>query len=621
MRQYHGEGLMAESTKKRRHEMPFGAEVTPDGCRFRLWAPGVSDVTLCFEAPTPRREIDCRTDAQGWVEVVVKDIGQGARYRWILPDGTRVPDPASRFQPEDVHGPSEVIDPNGFDWTDNDWAGRPWEDVVLYELHVGTFTPTGRFDAIIAKLDYLVTLGITAVELMPVNDFPGDRNWGYDGVCLFAPDSRYGHPNDLKALVDACHARGLMVFLDVVYNHFGPEGNYLYAYAKDQFFDASRHTPWGAAIAFDGPDGATVSDFFIHNALYWISEFHIDGLRLDAVHAIVDQRDPDVLSQIAEAVQALRILENRQIHLVLENDDNAARRLEKGSRGYTAQWNDDAHHVLHCLLTGERGGYYGDYSENSAGRLARICAEGFAYQGEASPHREGVLRGTPSAHLPATRFVNFLQNHDQIGNRAMGERIDALTSPEAVMAAHSVLFLMPSIPLLFQGEEWGARTPFLFFCDYGEDLHDAVRDGRRSEFESFPEFRDPEARARIPDPVDPQTYYKSMLDWQELDQPAQRDRLAFTTALLTLRKAEIVPLLPRLQAGQSEAKLVSGTLISARWPLEGGGQLSLLANMGGAPVTSDAPPSGRDIWAYRAVGAPDGQVRPWSVSWTLETPS
>lgn len=604
------------------HPMPFGAELTPDGCRFRLWAPGVARVTLCIEGPGPEREVPLVPDAEGWVDCTVDGVVQGTRYRWRLPDGLMVPDPASRYQPEDVHGASEVIDPCGFNWTDGGWEGRPWEEVVLYELHIGTFTAEGTFRAAIDRLDHLVDLGITAVELMPVNDFPGDRDWGYDGVTLFAPDSRYGRPDDLKALVDACHARGLMVFLDVVYNHFGPEGNYIHAYAKDQFFDASRHTPWGAAIAFDGPHGKWVSDFFVHNAMYWVEEFHIDGLRLDAVHAITDTRDLDVLARIAEAVHSREGHDMRHIHLVLENDSNEANRLERMDRlptHYIAQWNDDAHHVFHCLLTGEEGGYYADYAGDPAAFLARVLAEGFAYQGEPSAHRGGEPRGQPSRHLPPTSFVNFLQNHDQVGNRAFGDRIDMLAPEAAVKAAHSVLLLMPAIPMLWQGEEWGSKTPFLFFCDFGEDLHDAVRDGRRAEFESFPEFRNPDARAKIPDPMDPQTYHMSMLNWAELERPEHANRLAFTKALLSVRRTEIIPRLAAIDGGRARAELVADRTVAARWPLDDGSRLSLVANMGNRVVENIMLPHGRVIWTVNTAEAPVGGLNPWTVVWTIET--
>ncbi len=603
------------------HPMPFGAELTPDGCRFRLWAPDVSTVTLCIEGPGPGREFALTPDDQGWVDVVADGVVAGTRYRWRLPDGLMVPDPASRFQPDDVHGASEVIDPLAFRWTDGDWEGRPWEETVLYELHIGTFTPEGTFGAAIDRLDHLVDLGVTAVELMPVADFPGRWNWGYDGVHLFAPDARYGRPDDLKALVDACHARGLQVFLDVVYNHFGPEGNYIHPLAGRHFFDDRKHTPWGAGIAFDAPHGKWVTDFFVHNALYWVDEYHFDGLRLDAVHAIMDRRDLDVLDRIAEAVHSREGHDMRRIHLVLENDLNSARRLKRDGRlptHYVAQWNDDAHHALHCLVTGEGGGYYRDYAADPAAYLMRILAEGFAYQGEPSPHRGGEARGEPSGHLPPTAFVTFLQNHDQIGNRAMGDRIDSIARPEAVMAAESIVLLAPAIPLLFQGEEWGSRRPFLFFCDFGEDLHEAVRTGRRAEFESFPEFRDPAAREKIPDPMAESTFEASRLDWGELESPFHADRLAFTKALLSVRRQEIVPRLAAIDGGKTRAELIADGVLAARWPLDDGTRLSLLVNLSDQAVDNIVPLQGRTIWTTNTAGGPSGALNPWAVIWAIE---
>lgn len=365
---------------KRRHAMPFGAEVRDGSAVFRLWAPAARRVDLCLEG-APGQVLSMQPKEDGWYECATRRGRPGSHYRYRIDGDLMVPDPSSRFQPRDVHGPSELIDPCDFDWTDDDWHGRSWEEAVFYELHVGCFTPEGSFAAAAACLPELAELGITAVELMPVADFPGTRNWGYDGALSFAPDSRYGRPEDLKALVARAHALGLMVFLDVVCNHFGPEGNYLGRYAP-QFFTERHHTPWGAAINYDGPDSRPVRDFFIHNALYWIEEFHLDGLRLDAVHAILDDSRPDILEEIAAAVAAGPGRE-RHVHLVLENDDNAARYLRRDGDGrpgaYVAQWNDDIHHALHVLLTGEESGYYADYRDDPAGHLARCLCEGFAY--------------------------------------------------------------------------------------------------------------------------------------------------------------------------------------------------------------------------------------------------
>ncbi|MGA7983461.1 MAG: malto-oligosyltrehalose trehalohydrolase, partial [Chromatiaceae bacterium] len=538
----------------RRHHMPYGAELTEDGSvRFRLWAPGARQIDLCLQREDGERLIAMSHRDAGWYELVTREAGASDRYRFRIDGDMRVPDPASRFQPEDVHGPSEIVDPAAFDWHDEDWRGRPWEETVLYEVHVGTFTPEGSFRAIEERLDYLADLGVTAIELMPVADFPGRRNWGYDGVLPYAPDGSYGRPEDLKHLVQCAHQRGLMVFLDVVYNHFGPEGNYLHVYAEP-FFTERHHTPWGAGINFDGSGSRDVRDFFIHNALYWLEEYHLDGLRLDAVHAIADDSQPDILQELAVRVHA-GPGRNRHVHLVLENDHNAARylvRSEDGSpRLYVAQWNDDAHHALHLLATGESDGYYEDYADAPTDHLGRTLTEGFAYQGDPSAYRHGERRGELSSHLPLTAFVNLLQNHDQVGNRALGERIDRLTSREALRAVTAILLLAPSPPLLFMGQEFLAPDPFLFFCDFGDDLAQAVTQGRRREFARFERFSNPEAQQAIPDPNDPATFERSRLDWGNLDKEPHRGWLALHRELLALRQREIIPRLAQLRGGEA----------------------------------------------------------------------
>ncbi len=405
---------------RRRHELPFGAEPVGGDVRFRLWAPRAQSVALQLDdAPSA---FDMANESGGWFALTTSRARPGSRYRFVI-DGRAYPDPASRLQPEGVHGASEVGDPAAYDWTDDAWRGRPWHEIVLYEFHIGTFSEGGDFAGAIAHLDHVRALGATAVELMPVAAFPGTRNWGYDGVFPFAPAICYGRPEALKRLVEACHARGLAVFLDVVYNHFGPEGNYLPAVAPD-FFDDKRRTPWGAALDFSGELSRPVRDFFIENALYWLEEFHFDGLRLDAVHAIMDDSEPDIVDEIAMTVR--RRIAGRKVHLVLENDRNEARRLARRDGKplcATAQWNDDLHHALHVLVTGETAGFYGDYADEPARHLGRALAEGFAYQGDPSPFRDGKPRGEPSAHLPATAFVSFIQNHDHVGNHPFGSRI------------------------------------------------------------------------------------------------------------------------------------------------------------------------------------------------------
>jgi maltooligosyltrehalose trehalohydrolase len=584
--------------------MPFGAAALPaGGVRFRLWAPAAQRVHLVLDghAEQPLRRL-----AGGWFERIEPFAGAGSRYRFRIDGELLVPDPASRHNPDDVHGASQVIDPAAFDWQDDGWRGRPWPEAVIYELHVGTFTPAGTFAGVMERLDYLADLGVTAIELMPVADFPGRRNWGYDGVLPFAPDSSYGTPDDLKRLVQAAHARGLMVFLDVVYNHFGPDGNYLWVYAP-AFFNRQRHTPWGAAINFDGADSATVREFFIHNALYWLEEYHFDGLRLDAIHAIRDDGSPDIVEALATAVHAAA--GERQVHLILENDSNQSHYL-----GRDAQWNDDLHHALHVLLTGETDGYYADYADDPIGRLGRCLTEGFAYQGEPSPYRGHDARGEPSTHLPPGAFVDFVQTHDQVGNRAFGERLDALASPQAVAAALTVLLLSPHTPMLFMGEELAAGQPFLYFCDFSAnpELAGAVTDGRRREFEGFTRFADPAARSRIPDPNAEATFRACVLDRAVID----RERHALVRALLAARRQWLVP---RLRA--HEGPLVAGFErlgghgIAVRWHLAAE-TLHLAANLGPEPIAAPVLAAAMPIFAYPA--APAGErLPPWSAQWHL----
>src|SRR4030065_701472 len=430
---------------QRCHDMEFGAMPVTGGVRFRLWAPEAPVLALVLQGAQGERILPMMRTHNDWFDIVARDADPGCRYGFQLGDGLRVPDPASRYQPEDVHGLSEVIDPHAYQWQDEAWRGRPGAEAVIYERHVGTFTPQGTFGAALEKLDHLAGLGVTAIELMPVADFPGRRNWGYDGVLPFAPDASYGRPEDLKALVDAAHARGLMVLLDVVYNHFGPEGNYLHRYAP-QFFSERHRTPWGAAINFDGAGSRTVRDFFIHNALYWLEEYHFDGLRLDAVHAISDDARPDILEELATAVHAGPGRE-RHVHLVIENEHHAAHYLQRDGAGrprhYVAQWNDDVHHALHVIVTGEREGYYADYADAPLRHLRRCLTEGVAHQGEPSPYRHGEVRGESTRGLPAAAFVGFLQNHDQVGNRAFGERLTLLAKPGALRAATALLTVAP----------------------------------------------------------------------------------------------------------------------------------------------------------------------------------
>ena len=589
----------------RLHRMNFGAQpLGPpgSGTRFALWAPGCEHVRLeIVDAAGELRETRemPRRDG-GWFELARPDIGAGTRYRYRVREDLAVPDPASRWNPQDVHGPSEVVDPRSFDWQHPGWAGRPWRSAVVYELHVGAWTPEGRYTSAAARLPQLRELGISAIELMPLADFPGTRNWGYDGVLPYAPEASYGTPDELRRLVDTAHGLGLMVLLDVVYNHFGPDGNYLGTYAP-AFFNPQRHTPWGAAINVDAAHSETVRQFFVDNALYWVTEFGFDGLRLDAVHAIEDRSRVHLVEQIAAALRD-GPGRTREIHLVLENDDNRARWLQRTAHGTpaiaTAQWNDDLHHAAHVLATGEREGYYRDYhrdyldtatAPNTRGPLdafGRALAEGYVYQGEASAHRGGVRRGEPSADLPALAFVAFLQNHDQVGNRAFGERLDALADASRVEALLACLLLAPQVPMLFMGEEFAARTPFLYFCDAHGELADAIREGRRREFASFQAFADPARRAAIPDPNARSTFEASRLNWQERESQRGRERLAQVRALLALRHRELEPWLER-QRGPGRRRVV-GDVLEVHW--------------------SFAAPAGSMTWILRVRLEPAGET-------------
>ncbi len=587
------------------HRMPFGAELRGDGTtRFRLWAPAAPEIMLQM----PERGFDqpMAVGQDGWHELITA-ADAGDRYRFVLPDGRAVADPASRCQAEDADGPSVVVDPSAYRWRHADWGGRPWHETVLYELHVGTFTGEGTYAAAAARLPYLADLGITAVELMPLADFPGSRNWGYDGVLPFAPDRAYGTPDELKALIDAAHGLGLMVFLDVVDNHFGPEGNFLGRYAP-QFYTDDFPTPWGSAINFSDPN---VRSFYRHNALYWLDEYRFDGLRFDAVHAIIDPSETHFLVELSRAVRASL---PRQVHLVLENEHNQAAFLRHDPkldrRLFDAQWNDDLHHAAHALITGEDGGYYADFADGAADRLRRALAEGFVYQGEPSRHQGGKRRGEPSADLPPTAFVGFLQNHDQIGNRALGERLTQLAPPEAVAACRAVLLLSPQIPLLFMGEEWAASTPFLYFCEFHGELAQAVRDGRRREFAAF--FAHAED---VPDPLAEATFAASRLKWGEIEDPAHAAALAQTRNLLRLRSREIMPRLVGEEVRVLREQSLGPRAFAIAWRLADGSELGLTANLGPDGLDRAEPRSGSILYATH--DHRNGALAPWSVTWEL----
>ncbi len=573
---------MTDETRQAPFTPTYGAQlIDAERTRFVLWAPSAHAVNVEVEGQ-PGLPMQATTEGHYEAEVA---CGHGARYRYRVfragdEQGTLVPDPASRAQDGDIDGPSLVIDPQRYQWRHNEWQGRPWHETVLYELHIGTL---GGFDGVREKLAYLAELGVTAIELMPVSEFPGGRNWGYDGVLPYAVEASYGSPDAMKALIDEAHAHGLMVFLDVVYNHFGPDGNYLATYA-DTFFRDDLQTPWGPSIDFRGPQ---VRRYFIDNALMWLQEYRLDGLRFDAVHAISER---DFLVEMAREIRR-HVDPQRHVHLVLENEGNNASLLDADH--YTAQWSDDWHNVMHVLLTDEHEGYYADFVEDATAKLVRCLSEGFIYQGEHSRH--GHVRGEPSAHLPTSAFVIFLQNHDQTGNRALGERLSLLADPDALIAATVLLLLSPMMPLLFMGEEWGSTRPFLFFTEHRDALAEAVREGRRAEFADFSAFRDEATRNRIPDPNALQTFEDSIPDYELRETPPHGDWLARTRTLLSLRHQHIVPHLPGTKSLGAEA--LGDKAVVARWQLGDGSRLTIALNLSGKEVAAGGLVRGRCLFA------------------------
>lgn len=521
----------------------------------------------------------------GVFEMVVANLPTGTRYQYRL-DGERYrPDPVSRWQPEGVHGPSVVVDPTVFPWTDTGFAGHALADLVFYELHVGTFTTAGTCEALIPHLDRLVDLGITAIELMPLAEFPGSRNWGYDGVHLYAPQSTYGGPRGLCRLVDAAHARGLSVVLDLVYNHLGPEGNYLAEFGP--YFTDRYKTPWGSAVNFDGPDAGGVRRHFIENARAWVREFHLDAFRLDAIHAIYDASAVHILTAIAEAAREEGRRLGRPLHVVAEshdNDRNLVLPASAGGIGLDAVWSDDFHHALHAHLTRERTGYYADFGEPA--QLARAISDGFAFQGELSTYfaRE---RGTPSGDLPGERFVISGQNHDQVGNRALGDRLSTILPFEAVKLAAALIFVAPALPLLFMGEEYGETAPFQFFTSFlDRDLSEAVRRGRAAEFARFVWNRP------IPDPDAPGTFVASRLNHSLASAPRHRELLHYYRYWLELRRGH-----PALGAAHKEHTHVhldpAGEVLTVTRSAPGGETVVLSANLTAEPRSLPARPGRR----------------------------
>jgi maltooligosyltrehalose trehalohydrolase len=572
----------------------LGASLRPGAVTFTVWAPRCRSLDLVIDG-RPHRPM--QQDEDGIFTTAIDNLAAGSRYQYRL-DGERYrPDPASRWQPQGVHGPSVVVDP-AFRWTDQGFTGHALNDLVFYELHVGTFTAAGTFEAVIPELDRLVDLGITAIELMPIAEFPGSRNWGYDGVHLYAPQSTYGGPAGLRRLVDAAHARRLSVVLDAVYNHLGPEGNYLAEFGP--YFTDRYKTPWGSAVNFDGPDAGGVRRHFVENVRYWVREFHVDGFRLDAIHAIYDASPVHILTEITGAAREEGGRLGRPVHVVAEshdNDRNLVRPAAEGGIGLDALWSDDFHHAVHTVLTHESVGYYADFG--APAQLARAIEQGFAFQGEMSEYF-GRERGTPSADLPGERFIISVQNHDQVGNRALADRLSAMLPFEAVKLAAALLFVAPALPLLFMGEEYGETAPFQYFTSFiDRELTEAVRRGRAAEFARF-------AWARpIPDPDAPSTFVASRLNHSLAGAPRHRELLHYYRRWLELRRSH-----PALGAeGKDRTRVAldpAGEVLTVRRSAASGAAIVLTANLTAEARPMDVPGGVRRLLdsAHPAFGGP-----------------
>jgi len=596
---------------RRAHAMPFGARtLIGAGVHFSLWAPAARTVAVWYR-PSPKaaaRTLPAERASGGWWHTSAGDAGAGAPYRWIIDGKLSVPDPASRSNPWGPHEPSVVVDPSTYTWK-TQWAGRPWKELVFYEMHVGSFTPSGTYDCAIRRLPELAALGFTAVELMPLSTFGGQWGWGYDGVLPFAPHWAYGSPDELKRFVDEAHALGLCVFLDVVYNHFGPDGCYLHSYAPS-FFSSSHASPWGPAINFDQDGSAVVREFFVHNALYWIDEFGMDGLRLDAVHAITDESQPDILQVLSARVRDLAAAAQRHVHLVLENERNQPARLApKPQPGrYDAQWNDDFHHAIHVVLTGESSGYYAKFAHNPVALLARVLTDGFVFR-EGNP----VADGPP---VPLGCMVNFIGNHDQIGNRAFGERLSTLAAPEGVELAFLLALLTPATPMVFMGDEFAATTPFLYFANWDGRLRDAVRAGRVREFGHAVA-----AGASLPDPCSRATLQASQLQWDESTTPAGKARRALVRRALRARQTWFQPRAEILCAQGHTAEFVGASGLLVAWHYGDGTVIEMAMNFGPAPVKAPPPvclaadASTSEVFSHRWA-ANEQTWAPWSARWT-----
>ncbi|MBC3944074.1 malto-oligosyltrehalose trehalohydrolase [Erwinia persicina] len=576
----------------------WGAEfVAADTVRFRLWASGQSEVTLRLSA----KDNEMTPTGNGWFEVEVAGVKPGEEYQYVLADGKTVADPASRAQRDDVGGPSLVIDPARYAWQNTGWAGRAWEETVVYELHIGTFTPQGTFRAAIDKLPHLAGLGITMIEVLPLAQFGGRRGWGYDGVLLYAPHAAYGSPEDFKAFVDAAHGYGISVVLDIVLNHFGPEGNYLPLLSPD-FFHPERTTPWGAAIAWDVD---AVRRYIVEAPLYWLKEYNLDGLRFDAIDQIEDSQQPHVLIEIAQRIRAE--IPQRPIHLTTEDCRNVIFLHPRDADGsaplFTGEWNDDFHNAVHVFATGETHAYYQDFADQPEKGVARALTEGFIYQGQVSP-QSGEARGVDSRGQPPVTFVDFIQNHDQVGNRAQGERLISLAGADRSKVMLAMLLLSPHIPLLFMGEEYGETHPFLFFTDFHGDLARAVREGRAREFAGHAGHEG----ESVPDPNAEQTFIASRLDWHKPETPEGQAWMALTRQLLTLRQQYIVPLLARAGGHSGNVVKTAPGFLAVSWTFPQG-TLSMAVNI--AATTQPLPDlPGETIFAWPDRG---GDLPPHSI--------
>ncbi len=581
---------------------PVGAECAAGGAHFRVWAPGRERVFVLFEDPGGR-ELALEREPGGYFSGWAPDAKPGASYRFRLDDDGAFPDPASRFQPRGPHGPSRLVDPSAYSWGDAGWPGARREGQVVYELHAGTFTREGTWKAAVPRLAELAELGVTTLEVMPVSDYPGRFGWGYDGVNLFAPCRLYGEPDDFRAFVDAAHAAGLAVILDVVYNHLGPDGNFLPRFSPRYFSD--EPTEWGAAMNFDGLDCAPVREYIVFNAAYWIDEYHLDGLRLDATHAIRDASPEHVIAEIARAARAAA--GDRSIVIFAENEPqvaNLARPVAEGGLGLDSLWNDDFHHAAHVALTGGREAYYDGYL-GSAQEFISCLLRGFLYQGQFYDW-QGKTRGSRTDGLPPSAFIHFLENHDQVANSFDGRRLHQLCDPGRLRAMTALLLLGPQTPMLFQGQEFNASNPFLYFADHTAELNDAVRDGRRSFLRQFPSLSSPDAAAAIADPSASSTFERCKLDHAERRRNA--GALALHRDLLRLRRDD--PAFREARPGGLSAAVLGDAAFVVRFAARGGGERLLVVNLGAENTLRPAA---------EPLLAPPG-AEPWRLLWSSERP-